>query len=570
MKKIIYLIVGASILSLLLACPKPQDSAKGMLKRNTTLYTAGGIWQTPSSWNPIVPWSATSGTGGLIYEVLFTWNPLTDSTSPWLAEKGTWLNDTTYVLSLRKGITWSDGKDLTAEDVKFTFSLAKHHKEIHYSNIWDWLQTITCIDSHTLRFTFNDPLYQEWLLQMTQTYILPKHIWEKRTKEELLTGANKNPIGSGCYLYDSFGPEKMVYSKNESWWGITQLNLNPKPKHLVLLNISSNSVTVGMLIKGELDFSNNFIPGIPNLKKKYHIKTWYDHEPYNLTDATCFLFINTQKKPFTDLAFRKAIAHCINKKQIVDRVYEGGTIPANAYGFVSNCKSQMKFYDSTIAFEYGLTFNLSKAIDLLNNAGYVDNNNDGYREAPDGSKIAITIQVPSGWSDWESAARILAAQLQKAGINCETKFPDESKWESDCWDSNFDLTIHNYNASPQPTVQFLYNWLLWETPEHNKAYNGNFGRYDTKALTPYRDNLARTKIDDRVKGKKIVDHLAHKILTDVPFIPVWNNGLWWQASEKYWTGWPDANNPYGVPCTYKGYWERGMISILSTIESKHK
>ncbi|MCX8026098.1 MAG: ABC transporter substrate-binding protein, partial [Thermanaerothrix sp.] len=106
--------------------------------RNETIYISGAAWGPPSTWNPFQPGMLANATGtiGFVYEFLFNYDPLTDKFIPWLAEKGNWTDPTTYEVTLRKGLTWSDGKPLTAEDVKFTLELGKKYPALWFSPLW--------------------------------------------------------------------------------------------------------------------------------------------------------------------------------------------------------------------------------------------------------------------------------------------------------------------------------------------------------------------------------------------------------------------------------------------------
>jgi peptide/nickel transport system substrate-binding protein len=221
--------------------------------RNETLYISGAAWGPPTDWNPFITWSKanTSGTVGLIYELLFFYDPVKDELIPWLAEYGKWKSDQLFEVKLREGITWQDGTPLTAADVVFTYELGKKYPAIYYSPMWDYLESVVSVGDYYVEFSFKrKPLYQEFMNNLYNIAIVPKHIWETRTEEEITSGANENPIGSGAYKYYAHGPDRNVYIRNEDWWGIKLLGLKPAPKYIVEIRFATNNLALGSLLKG--------------------------------------------------------------------------------------------------------------------------------------------------------------------------------------------------------------------------------------------------------------------------------------------------------------------------------
>ena len=137
---------------------KPTSS--DALPRNETLYTSGTAWGPFTNFNPLRPGYAT-GVLGLLYETLFRYDPLKDRFIPWLATSGKW-QGRSYVVTLRSGVTWNDGKPLTAADVKFTFETGKLEGS-QFSTMWKTgLQRITT-SGRTVKFNFKGtPNYQDW------------------------------------------------------------------------------------------------------------------------------------------------------------------------------------------------------------------------------------------------------------------------------------------------------------------------------------------------------------------------------------------------------------------------
>lgn len=323
-----------------------------------------------------MPWlhANTTGTIGFVYETLFLYNPLTNEFIPWLAESGKWLDAEIYEATLRKGIKWTDGNPMTSVDVVFTFELGKRYPALWFSTVWNYLTSATALDEYRIEFKFSNPLYQDWDNLLYNLPVVPKHIWEGKTEEEITTGANPNPVGSGPYLYESHSEDRNVWIQNDNWWGKEILGLSFAPKRIVDIRVASNNIALGMVIKGELDLSNNFLPGVGELVKRGYIKTYLADEPYMLSVNTAVLVLN----------------------------------------------------DPEVARK------------ILADAGYRDVDGDGFVEAPDGSKIELKVTCPFGWTDWMEAIKIIAKSTQGAGINLKDETPDYGAWNTALVSGTFD------------------------------------------------------------------------------------------------------------------------------------
>ncbi|MEM1913251.1 MAG: ABC transporter substrate-binding protein [Thermofilaceae archaeon] len=533
-----------------------------VLPRNETLYISGAAWGPPTDWNPFITWSKanTSGTVGLIYEPLFFYDPLKDELIPWLAEYGEWKTPQLFVVKLREGLTWQDGKPLTAADVVFTFELGKKYPAVYYSPMWNYLERVTAVGDLLVEFAFTErPLYQEFENNLYGIMIVPKHIWETRTEEEITSGANENPIGSGAYRYLAHGPDRNVYVRNEDWWGIKVLGVKPAPKYIVEIRFATNNLALGALLKGEIDLSNNFLPGIATLAQLGYVKTYLPEPPYMLPANTAVLFLNTTKKPMNDPAFRKALAHAINVDAIIERAFAGLVSKASPTALLPHLA---KYVDEEVVARLGYTYNPAKAREILAAAGYKDLDGDGFVEAPDGSKIALEVTCPFGWTDWMEAIRVIAESAQAVGINVVARYPDYGAWNTALVTGTFDMTLNNW-ASLSNTPWTVYN-LLFNHPIRDIMGSGNFGRYDNPEVFALVDELAATPRWDEAGMKAICSRIQEILLTDLPMIPLWYNGLWAQYVEFTWTNFPGAyeGRPHWLPCTWAGYWQMGGLHTL--------
>lgn len=535
-------------------------------ERSETLYVGGAAWGPASTWNPFQPGSLanTTGTLGLVYETLFNYDPLTNMMIPWLAESGAWVSDTVYELTLRDGIRWSDGTRLTAADVVFTMELANQYTAMWFAPMWDYLVSVVAVGDLGVRFEFTDaPLYQEFDNNLYNIPIVPKRLWEGRTEEEITIGANERPIGSGAYLYDTHAADRNVWVRNENWWAIDALGLYPAPKRIVDIRFSSNNVALGSVIKGELDLSNHFLPGVAALSDNNIVTTYFEEAPYMLSANTAVLFLNTIVAPMDDAAFRKALAYAINTDDIVNVAYAQLVAAASPTGLLPSLSD---FADQDVVAELGWTYDPAMAAQILADAGYVDVNGDGYVEAPDGSTIALEVTCPSGWTDWMAAIAVISDSCKAAGINVEDVTPDYGAWNTQLQTGTFNMTLNNW-AAMSNTPWTLYN-LLFRHPIQAQMQSGNFGRYDNQEIFDLVDALAAIPTTDIDEMKAACADIQTIMLTEVPMIPLWYNGLWAQYSDAVWTNWPvdGDNTPSRLPTTWSGYWQLGGLMMLCELE----
>ena len=535
----------------------------GTFDRTRTLYIGGNLWAPPSNWNPLTPWAAVTGTIGLVYEPLFLYDPLTDKFEPWLAESVEWINDKIFQVKLRKNLNWQDGEPLTLEDVIFTFEVAKE-RPISYGPIWNWLEKIEKIDDYTINFVFTVPHYHEWRQNLYQIAILPKHIWENKTDAEMLQTSNEYPVASGPYYVESWSDDRVVYRRNDDWWGNNVFG-RPKPERIVILRVLSNNVAVNMLMNGGLDWSNFFLAGIPALKKNYGLVTWYDEKPYMLEGDLVGIFFNINKQPLYDKNLRRAIAFAIDVGQIIQKAFENMAIPANPVG-IRSIPGWKKFYPEDVVAKYGFKYDPEMAKKILDESGYKDVDGDGFREDPNGNKFKLSIECPYGWTDFMISSQTIADNLRKIGINAEHRFVDVSKYNEDLYRGNFDIILNNYNGVTS-TIWTHFNYVFYpDAPNVEYAYSGNFGRYTNPNIRELLDQLNLTKDDTKIQ--ETVAKLSEILLTDMPYVPLWFNGAWFQASEAVWENWPNEHNPYAWPITWPNHWQLGSIKVILNIQPK--
>jgi peptide/nickel transport system substrate-binding protein len=540
-----------------------EGTAPGSYPRNETLFTSGTQWGPPANWNPVMNWAYATGTVGYVYETLFLYEPLTDKFEPWLAEKGDWTSDTTYEVTLRDGLTWTDGKPITSDDVVFTINLGKM-KTVPYHPMMEFISSVEAVDKLTTKVTFSEPRYQQWANWVYFNPIVPKHLWGNKSEKDITSGANEKPVGSGPYLYETHDQDRMVWKKNDKWWGRDKLDLDVKPRYVVDIVNSSNEAALGQLLQGDIDLSNNFLPGIASLVKGgYQLQTYYKDAPYMLPANTTWLVPNTKKAPLNDAAFRRALAGSIDIDKIVNSVYGQIVQKANPTGLLPIWD---KYVDQSVVSELGPKFNPAAAKQSLISAGYRDSDGDGFVENKDGSPIALKLATPSGWTDWNESARVIVDSAKAAGIKLTSETPADTVVQDMRESGEFDLILDNQRQ--MDNTPWRYYEYVFGLPIQEQQTTVNYGRYENQQAFDLLTQLDATKIDDLAGMKALSSQLQRIQLTQEPVIPLWYNGLWSQYSNAVWTNWPSAegNGPKDLPTMWRGYLQRGAIKMLAELK----
>lgn len=527
--------------------------------RDETLYTTGTAWGPPVNWNPIMRGQYAVGTFGLAYEPLFHYDPEANEYVPWLAEGDEWPDEDTHVITLRDGMTWTDGEPIVAQDVVTTIELGQ--MDISYSNIWNFVEGVEATGDLEVTVNFSDSRPQEWMNWAYSTPIVPDHIWADKDQAGLSDDPNADPVGSGPYLYETHADDRMVWKRNDDWWGAEALGLEMQPTYIVDIVNASNEVTMNMISNNEVDLSNNFLPGIDQMIDGQAITSYYDGPPYMQSANTAWLVLNHEQEPMGDAEFRKALAHSIDMETIIDGPYSNLVEGANPTGLLPQWDD---YIDHELVAEEGYSYNPDEAVSLLEDAGYTDQNGDGFVDTPDGDPISLTLQVPSGWTDWMEAARVIAENAQEVGINVEADFPDFDLLVNNRNEGDFDMLVNNERQlSNTPWTYYDY---LFQLPIRDQQTTVNFGRYENEEAWSLVEELAAVPADDVAGAAEITSQIQEIQMEELPAIPLWYNGLWSQQTNSTWTNWPSEQGTAGYATMWDGWFELGAIRTLAEIE----
>jgi peptide/nickel transport system substrate-binding protein len=483
--------------------------------------------------NPFLSSSASSSLGYkfMIYEPLIMKNMVkpTDPGKPWLATAADWSNNfSTLTLTVRSGVSWSDGQPMTPDDVAYTFQLLKKYPALNTNALP--IQDAT-VSGNKVTVTFTSSQFVNQYKALTQVYVVPKHIWS--TMSDPTTNTVQNPVGTGPYTVKSFTSQTVILTLRNSYWQPL-----PKVKEIRYTSYNDNNAQTTALATGAAEWSFVFIPNakaVYTSKDPAHYQLWFP-----ATLGVHGLWFNTQKAPLNNPALRRAISMVINRADIFNEGEAGYFYPPvmNITGIptpagASFISSQYK--DNTV------NIDVAGAKKTLTDAGFTYNGNT--LMDPSGKPVTMTLADPSGWSDYQTDLAIIKDNMSTIGINASIDKANEDAWTKDVDTGQFDAVMHwtNGGATPYDEYENIMDGAIFK-PTGASGVSGNYGRFQSPAATTALQQYANAS-DDTTRTAAL-DQLQQIMVQQMPMIPTSAANAGGEYSTKHWVGWPSAANPY--------------------------
>ena len=418
--------------------------ARGELGEFGGTFYNSQIGEGPKTFNPWASFDNTSTTlGEMMFSGLVTTDAYTGEPIPYLAKDIKISPDKlTYTVTLRKGLQWSDGQPITADDVVFTWNdIIKPglgNASIRDTNLIEGkFPEIRKIDDLTIEFKTWKPFAP--FIRNLGTSIAPAHILKPIAAKGAqafssfwsVSDASSHPekfVSSGMWLLDSYDPRlKVVFKRNPKFFMVDR-----KKQHLPYLERYVMTF-VGDMNNQELQFeqgkidtygvAGNFVSRVRNLTKPvFHL--------YNLgpTSGTHFMAINLnarkndQGKPFVDpikskwfndVNFRQAINHTIRRNDIVSSLLKGVGAPL----FTAESLSSI-FLNKKLA--EGFQADPTYAKELLKKSGF-HWNEQGQLLDKDGHLVEFTLLTNSGNTEREAVGVNIKQDLNALGMKVNFK-----------------------------------------------------------------------------------------------------------------------------------------------------
>ena len=285
----------------------------------------------------------------------------------------------TWTYTLREGLLWSDGTPLTAEDIAWNINTSVEQEWWNHIDVTENL-TATAPDDRTVVVTSSVP---DPRLPSLGILLYPPHIWQEHATdaETATTYENLDGVGAGPYVLDDYQPSQTLTVKaNPNWWGWE--GREPGVDKIVFRQFGNTDALVAALQTGEIDAAATIpgsavaqLEGDPNIVIVPGYQSGWEQIAINggMGDGDFHPAV-------ADVQVRRAMAHAVDTQAIVEDLW---------YGFAEEIHvinpSADKKWTPEVPAELQFTYDPDRANQILDDAGYLDTDNDGVREMPDGT-----------------------------------------------------------------------------------------------------------------------------------------------------------------------------------------
>lgn len=577
MKKLAALLL-AMILALSLGLTAQAETVTE-LPRNETLYFAGQQWGTVNSWNVIGTnqnnaMAIAGGIAGyrtLMFETLYMYNFMDGSLTGLLADGDyAWNEDMTELsVKIKDAAKWSDGTDVTAQDVARTFEIGVEIGNGTGTSYGAYIAGIDAVDDKNLviRAALNDagqPVNPLKLLDFLSVVPVAQAAWIDTVVERnggdavaILNDAGDDVVWSGPYTRYFADDTKVVLIRDDNYWGqdASMWGKLPVPKYIAHAIYADNPAGETALKAGEVDVCQQFIGNVQNLwlQDGLPISTYYEEAPYGvcLTMPTAWYNMNIPMLK-ESAALRKAIAIAVDYDSIIANAMTNQSPSFNdaPRSLMNPTEGEQALYDHEAVKDLQWAGNdIEGAIALLDEAGIVDSDGDGWREY-NGEKISLNAVCPNGWTDWQASMEIVAAAGAKIGVEITTLYPEYSIYQTVFTNPNqTEYAIFMWSpdgAGPSMPWGRINQFFSSSFVGVENNWSGNWGQYVNERADELLSIIPMTT--DAEELKAMYTELVEIYLTEVPsFSLMYRPSVFHAVNESVWTNFPTGDDGRNIP-----------------------
>lgn len=527
-------------------------------------------------------------------------------------------------VDLRDNIYWSDGVQFTADDLVYTVELLKSNPDLNKagwsSQLNQFMESVEKTGDFSVQFnlsTSNPRFHTLFEARWNGIYMMPKHIFE--TVDDPVTFTFENPVVLGGYIPTESDPNGFweLLTRREDWErtpaGI--ITGKPGPQYVLTIFYGDSAKKAIAMSRGELDvfFDVDFEAFETVLDTTPTARSWYTEFPWAYPNevSTRQLIFNYESQPlFQNKDVRWALALSLNIVELQTE-YIGGVakvtpmpVPPTASlmalyhdpmeEWFQNLEIEIepgemfKPYDPTVpdqiaawAESQGYTvpgeprevfgagwwkFAPDVAERLLIKAGF-SRGGDGNWLTPDGEPFSIMLQSPPDENDAFRIATGAADQWADFGIDVDLQGLERSVWDQNNFVGQFDMSTPWYtfalaSGDSWPEVRAWHPQYYVPNGEDHRSKGGNsIMRLQDPKIGEFIDAMAAVSPDSE-----------ENIQINQDFLKYWTENMYFITTisfkkfvtwdQRYWTGFPTAENPEYMPL----YWFQGGKFAFQSLE----
>jgi peptide/nickel transport system substrate-binding protein len=458
---------------------------------------------------------------------------------------------------VRRGVTWSDGRPFSAEDVAFTINAVRDGGAGVDASAYvaPLVEEVVATSAGEVQIRFKIPaarfMFDVFIYAFDRGWpILPKHIFDGQDLASFgnFDPARGLPVTTGPWQVVDASPERIVLDRRDSWWAVDQglSNALPEVERIVYLPWSSEDEIAAQVNGNEIDSSDGLRPQTiaTILGQNPRVTTFTgSRAPFgSVGRGPISLFVNCARDSFADPMVRWAFSAFIDRQQLIGDSLDGaGTISAlpmppftGLMMYIDGVAELLRQYPTT-------EFDPEKGAALLMDAGWVKEDGNW---AKDGQALTVPIIASEAMA---GIGQAVADQLTAQGIEASFSVAPDllARLESGDYDAAIFGHEGSYSGDPYYTAA-LYQTRSEVVPGGRPV---NVSRWPNAAYDALVEEMALTSIDHEPQAdpEKLLDLWQQAMaiwLPELPAIHLLESYDRTPMNQTYWTGWPSTGDPF--------------------------